>query len=87
MPAPDAIFVGGGASDAALLDHAYQALARGGRLVANAVTLQGHAELARRFERHGGDLVQANIARADRVGRFHSWRPAMPVVQWILEKP
>jgi precorrin-6Y C5,15-methyltransferase (decarboxylating) len=87
LPTPDAIFVGGGASDEALLDHAYKALASGGRFVANAVTLQGQAELARRFERHGGDLVQANIARADRVGRFHSWRPAMPVVQWILEKP
>ena len=63
------------------------ALATGGRLVVNAVTLQGQAELVRRFERQGGDLVQANIARADRVGRFHGWRPAMPVVQWTLEKP
>jgi precorrin-6Y C5,15-methyltransferase (decarboxylating) len=87
LPAPDAVFVGGGASGERLLDHAYGALTSGGRLVVNAVTLQGQAELARRFERYGGDLVQANIARADRVGRFHSWRPAMPVVQWILEKP
>ena len=87
LPAPDAIFVGGGASDEALLDSAYGALTSGGRLVVNAVTLQGQAELARRFERQGGDLVQANIARADRVGCFHGWRPAMPVVQWSLQKP
>jgi precorrin-6B C5,15-methyltransferase / cobalt-precorrin-6B C5,C15-methyltransferase len=87
LPAPDAIFVGGGASNEALLDYAYGALTSGGRLVVNAVTLQGQAELIRRFERQGGDLVQANIARADRVGRFHSWRPAMPVVQWSLQKP
>ena len=87
LPAPDAIFIGGGASDEALLDEAYGVLASGGRLVVNAVTLQGQAELFRRFERQGGELVQANIARADRIGRFHSWRPAMPVVQWILEKP
>jgi precorrin-6B C5,15-methyltransferase / cobalt-precorrin-6B C5,C15-methyltransferase len=87
LPAPDAIFVGGGASDAGLLDHVLAALARGGRLVVNAVTLEGQAELTKRFENLGGDLAQANIARADRVGRFHSWRPAMPVVQWTLEKP
>jgi len=87
LPRPDAIFVGGGASVEGLLDRLVDAPAPGGRLVVNAVTLQGQAELVRRFERHGGDLVQANIAHADRVGRFHGWRPAMPVVQWILEKP
>lgn len=87
LPPPDAIFVGGGASNEGLLDYAYGALTSGGRLVVNAVTLQGQAELVRRFERQGGDLVQANIARADRVGRFHGWRSAMPVVQWSLQKP
>lgn len=87
LPAPDAIFVGGGASDERLLDFVYDALAPGGRLVVNAVTLQGHAELVRRFERHGGELMQASIARPDRVGRFHGWRAARPVVQWALEKP
>ena len=84
---PDAVFIGGGASDADLLDCAFQALAPGGRLVVNAVTLEGQSELARRFQRQGGDFVQAHIARADPVGRFHAWRPAMPVVQWSLEKP
>ena len=84
---PDAVFVGGGASAPALLDHVFEALAPGGRLVVNAVTLQGQAELVRQYERHGGDLVQAAIARADRVGRFHGWRPAMPVVQWSVAKP
>jgi precorrin-6B C5,15-methyltransferase / cobalt-precorrin-6B C5,C15-methyltransferase len=87
LPQPDAIFVGGGARDEALLDHVIDALAPGGRLVINAVTLEGQAELARRFERLGGDLVQAQIARADRVGRLHGWRPTMPIVQWALEKP
>jgi precorrin-6Y C5,15-methyltransferase (decarboxylating) len=83
---PDAIFVGGAASNGVLLDYVYSVLRPGGRLVVNAVTLQGQGELVRRFERYGGDLAQANIARADRVGRFHGWRPAMPVVQWALEK-
>jgi precorrin-6Y C5,15-methyltransferase (decarboxylating) len=49
--------------------------------------LQGQAELIRRFERLGGDLIQAAVAHAESIGRFHGWRPAMPVVQWTLEKP
>ena len=87
LPQPDAIFVGGGASEGGLLDILFSALAPGGRLVVNAVTLEGQVELSNRFQRYGGDLVQASIARADPVGRFHTWRPAMPVVQWTLEKP
>jgi precorrin-6Y C5,15-methyltransferase (decarboxylating) len=87
LPPPDAVFVGGGASDGDLIDHLLGVLSPGGRLVVNAVTLEGQAELIRRYESQGGDLVQVNIAHADGVGRFHSWRPAMPVVQWTLEKP
>ncbi|HWG80847.1 MAG TPA: precorrin-6y C5,15-methyltransferase (decarboxylating) subunit CbiE, partial [Stellaceae bacterium] len=39
LPAPDAIFLGGGASDPQLWDALWRALKPGGRLVANAVTL------------------------------------------------
>jgi precorrin-6B C5,15-methyltransferase / cobalt-precorrin-6B C5,C15-methyltransferase len=87
LPRADAVFVGGGASNKDLLDHVRQALRPGGRLVVNAVTLEGQVELIRRFERDGGNLVEANISRAESVGRFHGWRPAMPVVQWIWERP
>jgi precorrin-6B C5,15-methyltransferase / cobalt-precorrin-6B C5,C15-methyltransferase len=83
---PSAIFVGGGASSPGLLDRALDALAAGGRLVVNAVTLEGQAELTKRHKRFGGDLTQIHIARADPVGRFNGWRPAMPVVQWRVEK-
>src|SRR6202007_836422 len=37
---PDAIFIGGGASDAGVIETAMAALRPGGRLVINAVTLQ-----------------------------------------------
>ncbi|MGH6835988.1 MAG: precorrin-6y C5,15-methyltransferase (decarboxylating) subunit CbiE, partial [Methylocella sp.] len=40
LPRPQAIFVGGGASNATLLDAAYTTLPPGGRLVVNAVTLE-----------------------------------------------
>jgi precorrin-6B C5,15-methyltransferase / cobalt-precorrin-6B C5,C15-methyltransferase len=83
---PSAIFVGGGASSPGLLDFAFAALGASGRLVVNAVTLEGQAALTARYRQFGGDLKQIQIARADGVGRFKGWRPAMPVVQWCVEK-
>ncbi len=87
LPQPDAVFVGGGANSCGVLDAAWAALAPGGRLVVNAVTIETQAELTRRFRTLGGDLVSINLAYADPVGRFHGWRPAMPVVQWATVKP
>ena len=87
LPAPDAIFIGGGASAPGVLDTALAALGAGGRLVVNAVTIETQAELVRRFGALGGDLVQLSVARAEKVGAFHGFRPAMPIVQWRYEKP
>jgi precorrin-6Y C5,15-methyltransferase (decarboxylating) len=87
LPAPDAVFVGGGASAAGVLDTAWAALAPGGRLVVNAVTIETQAELTQRFTAQGGDLTSISLAHADPVGGFHGWRPAMPVVQWSVTKP
>ncbi len=86
LPQPHAIFVGGGVSNPCLLDAAYAALAEGGRLVANAVTLEGEAELIRRFKTRGGDLVRIETARASPLGAFYGWRPALPVIHWTVMK-
>jgi len=83
---PQAIFVGGGANDKNLLDTAFAALSTGGRLVVNAVTLETEAELIARFKAQGGDLTKIDIARADPLGGFHGWRPAMPITQWAVTK-
>ena len=87
LPTPDAVFIGGGAGDPALVDAALGALRSGGRLVINAVTLETQAALTRLLARHGGALKHIAIAHADPVGRYHGWRAAMPVVQWTYEKP
>ncbi len=71
----------------ALIDHAYAALPPGGRLVVNAVTIETQALLIRQFGLRGGDLTSIAVARADKVGPFHGWRPAMPVTQWAVAKP
>jgi precorrin-6B C5,15-methyltransferase / cobalt-precorrin-6B C5,C15-methyltransferase len=87
LPQPDAIFVGGGATTDGVLDAAWDALKPGGRLVVNAVAIETQAELTHRFRKFGGDLLSLNIARADPLGGFHGWRPALPVVQWSVVKP
>jgi len=84
---PDAIFVGGGASDTGVLDAAARTLRPGGRLVANAVTLETEALLLARRAAFGGELIRIAVARADPVGEKTGWRAAMPVTQWIWTKP
>lgn len=87
LPAPDAVFIGGGLTAPGLLDAAWAALAPGGRLVVNTVTLESEAVLAERYRRHGGDLVKLAVAHAVPVGGFTGWRQAMPVTQWSVTKP
>ncbi len=87
LPAPSAIFLGGGGADPGVLDAALAALPPGGRMVANAVTLEMQALLAATAARLGGTLTTISIARAAPVGGMTGWRPAMPVVQWGWTKP
>ena len=87
LPAPDAVFVGGGASDVGVLDTAARALRSGGRLVVNAVTLETEALLLARHAALGGELIRIAIARADPLGGMNTLRPALPVTQWVWSKP
>lgn len=87
LPRPDAIFIGGGGSEDGVLDAAIAALRPGGRLVANAVTLEMEAVLLASHARLGGDLLRIAIARDTAIGTMTGWRPAMPVTQWSWVKP
>ena len=86
LAAPDAVFIGGGATIAGVFEAAWAALKPGGRMVINAVTLETQAQLTALFKAHGGRLVQLNFAEADGVGRFYGWRASMPVVMWEVTK-
>ena len=89
LPSPDAVFIGGGLSTPDLFDKAWQALKPGGRLVANAVSLQSEAQLIGYFQRHGGELVRLDVAKAGKAGTADVlvWRTAAPIVQWRARKP
>ena len=87
LATPNAVFVGGGASEGGVIDAAIAALRSGGRLVANAVTLETEAELLARHAALGGTLSRIEVSRAEPVGGKTGWRSAMPVTQWAWVKP
>ena len=82
LPTPDAVFIGGGGSGDGVTEAAMEALSPGGRMVANAVTLEMEAHLLALHARHGGTLTRITLSRAEPVGTMTGWRPAMPVTQW-----
>jgi precorrin-6Y C5,15-methyltransferase (decarboxylating) len=86
LEAPDAVFIGGGVTVEGVFETCWDALKPGGRLVANAVTLEGEAALLDRHARLGGDLTRLSVAHAKPLSGFHGWRPAMPVLLYSVTK-
>ena len=86
-PAPDAVFLGGAVADETVFEEAWAALKPRGRLVANAVTLEGEAALIARQARHGGELVRIGIEELAVIGGHRAMRPRMAVLQWRVTKP
>jgi len=87
LPAPNAVFIGGGVRDQALIAQCRAALQTGGRLVANAVSLAGQAALIQQHAAHGGELRRIAIEASSAVGATSALRPAFAVLQWRYPKP
>lgn len=84
---PDAIFIGGGVTREGVLETCWERLKPGGRLVANAVTLQSEVTLMSWRERFGGELTRIHVAQAQPLGEFDTWRQALPITLLDLVKP
>ncbi|MFI8396339.1 precorrin-6y C5,15-methyltransferase (decarboxylating) subunit CbiE [Pseudomonas sp. NPDC078863] len=84
---PDAIFIGGGVTRDGVFETCWQQLKPGGRLVANAVTLQSELTLMNWRERYGGELTRIHVAQAQPLGEFDTWRQALPITLLELVKP
>jgi precorrin-6Y C5,15-methyltransferase (decarboxylating) len=82
---PDAVFIGGGL-DAAMFDAIWSLVSDGVRIVAHSVTLETEALLSELQQRHGGELMRIELAHAAPLGRYRSWEPSRPVVQWSVVK-
>ncbi|WP_237886634.1 precorrin-6y C5,15-methyltransferase (decarboxylating) subunit CbiE [Pseudomonas sp. PGPR40] len=84
---PDAIFIGGGVTREGVLDTCWAQLKPGGRLIANAVTLQSEVTLMAWREQHGGELTRIHVAQAQPLGEFDTWRQALPITLLDVTKP
>ncbi len=83
LPQPDTIFIGGGVTADKLLETCWDALKNGGKLVANAVTLEGEQKLFEGQKQWGGDLTRIGIQRAEAIGKFLGWKALSPITQWV----
>ncbi|MBU2155622.1 MAG: cobalamin biosynthesis bifunctional protein CbiET, partial [Gammaproteobacteria bacterium] len=87
LSAPDAIFIGGGVTIPGVLEQCWASLKPGGRLVANAVTIQSEAALVAWREQVGGELTRISVAQAQPLGGFDTWRSALPITLLEVRKP
>lgn len=85
LPAPDAVFIGGGASEEVVT--AALAALRGSsapRLVVHGVTLETEALVVALHACHGGSLHRLALETAQPLGRLRGWTPARTVIQWLV---
>jgi len=87
LPAPDTVFVGGGTTAPRLLEACWAALKPGGRLVVNAVTLEGTANVMAFRRQTEGTLTRLSISRGHVVGSFSTFRPMLEITQYLGVKP
>lgn len=85
LPAPDAVFIGGGLGEE-LLTTLWRLLPAGCRVVAHAVTLESEALLAAWQARAGGSLWRIELSEAAPLGARRGWHAAYPVVQWSVTR-
>jgi precorrin-6B C5,15-methyltransferase / cobalt-precorrin-6B C5,C15-methyltransferase len=87
MPAPDAVFIGGGLSIPGVFETAWDRLKPGGAMIINVVTIEGELHLYDLHEKHGGDLVRMEISNLTYIGRLRALKPRMAITQWRAQKP
>ena len=85
LPVPDAVFIGGGASND-LLTQLWDLIPPGTRLVMNAVTLETEALVLDWSARHGGSLLKIDLSEPAALGRKRGWKAALPILQWSVTR-
>lgn len=85
LPAPDAVFIGGGGTTE-VVDAAMAALRAGGRLVVHGVTIEAETLCVASHGRWGGQLTRVQFENAEPLGALWGWKPARTVIQWAIVK-
>ena len=87
LPAPDAIFIGGGLTEPDLMPFCHNVLKPGGHLVANAVTLESEQVLSGFFRQYGGEMSRLAVSHLTARGAFNGWSTLAPVTHFRWIKP
>lgn len=85
LPTPDAVFIGGGASEV-LLTRLWDLIPARTRLVINAVTLETEALVLDWSARHGGSLLKIDLAEPTALGGKRGWKASLPILQWSVTR-
>lgn len=83
---PDVIFLGGNVSKSGLLELCWNRLPSGGRLVANAVSLEAEAALIAFQKTYGGNLIRIAIERTKSINKLSLFKPLHTITQYIGDK-
>lgn len=89
LPPPDAVFIGGSkGSMAEIIDLALERLQPGGRLVANAITLDNvnEAYTALRDSGRQVEVIMLNVSRAEPLARYLRWEAQNPIHIFAVSK-
>ncbi|AKG24845.1 bifunctional cobalt-precorrin-7 (C(5))-methyltransferase/cobalt-precorrin-6B (C(15))-methyltransferase [Calothrix sp. 336/3] len=86
LPTADAIFIGGGITVPSLFESCWQGLRPGGRLVANAVTLESEYKILQLHQQYGGELTRISVQRTAPIGSFLGWKTMAPITHWLVNK-
>lgn len=86
LPTPDAVFVGGAATEEGVLETCWERLRPGGRLVVHAVTRETEVVLTSWHHEVGGELTRVSVEHLEPLGAFTGWRPARAIVQWAVQR-
>ncbi len=81
LPLPNAVFIGGGISDA-LLHTLWHILPADTRLVCNGVTLEAEALLINWQSEKGGELLRIELSHMAPLGSKRGWKANFPILQW-----
>jgi precorrin-6Y C5,15-methyltransferase (decarboxylating) len=85
LPKPDAVFIGGGATNE-LINNVLEILPEKGRLVINAVTLETQQLVLLKQQEIGGKLKKVEISNVKAVGSKSVWESNSTIVQWSYFK-
>ena len=90
LPSPDRVFIGGsGENLASIFNYINDRLEPGGRIVANAVTMETTYEIISLLEQKNYNVgaVNINFSSLKKVGRKHIWQAANPIaVIWGVKE-